>query len=187
MAMASDNARLLLTFDETILPGNAPIMNEYARFGVTFFNAFYDVQGWDLPTGRHIANFSPAVHHPFLQITFAAPVSDASFLFITNREQISSGAPGRSTFQALMNGQVVIEFVGDTDTQQAFGFMGPGFDQIRVYPGGWGNFGRLDNLAFQFVPEPSSGCLALLVLFILITVARAHGRRPSIGINNYED
>lgn len=146
----------LLTFDEVVLPKNSSISNQYAAYGVTFSNAYYDVQGWDLPTGRHIANFTVNAHFSFFDINFSNDVEAASFLFITNRQLYSNNSPpGRSTFQAYLNGQLVSQFVGDTDlTQKEFGFHNLTFDQIRITPGGAGRYGRLDNLRFQPVPEP---------------------------------
>jgi hypothetical protein len=153
---------VLLTFDEIVLPSNASITDEYEAYGVVFANSFFDVQGWNLPTGRHIANFSPSVHYPYLEISFVEAVSDARFLFITNREDIYSGPFGKTLFQSFMDGELVSEFVGETDlTQREFSFSDGPFDQIRAYPGGWGRFGRLDNLRFSPVPEPSSAGLLL--------------------------
>jgi hypothetical protein len=153
---------VLLTFDEIVLPSNASITDEYEAYGVVFANSFFDVQGWDLPTGRHISNISPTVNHPYLEITFHDPVAEASFLVITNRENIYSGPFGRTVFQSFREGEMVSEFIGETDlTQREFGFSGHTFDQVRVYPGGWGNVARLDNLRFSPVPEPGSAGLLL--------------------------
>ncbi len=163
----------LITFDEFVLPANSAITDEYASLGVVFANSYYDVQGWTVPTGHHIANFTVGPHHPYFEISFLELTQSAEFLLLTNPESGQSGPPGQSTFQALRDGSVVSEFVGDTDlVQRPFGFSGVLFDQIRVYPGGWGQWGRLDNLRFQVVPEPASSTLAVAAVVILLSVGR---------------
>lgn len=146
-----------ITFDEVILPSNSPITDQYAALGVEFANAYYDVQGWDVATGRHIASFSPSVTNSYFDLLFTADVVEVSFLFLTNRQDLYAGPPGQTVFMALLDDDVVSQFVGDTDlTLRPFGFSGIRFDQVRIFPGGWGNFGRLDNLQFTTVPEPSA-------------------------------
>ena len=165
-------AGVLITFDEIIFPENSPITNEYAGFGVTFSNSYYDVQGWNLPTGHHIANFSPSITYPYLGISFAERVSDASCLFITNKQDISTGPPGQTIFQALLDGSIVAQYIADTDlTERTFGFSNLRFNEMRIYPGGSGNYGRLDNLQFTTVPEPEGSMLARLALISLVLLA----------------
>lgn len=161
----------LLTFDEVVLPKNSSLSNQYAVYGVTFSNAFFDVQGYDLPTGRHIANFTTGHTNTFLDINFTNDVSDVSFLLNTNQQEYYPNSPlANSTFQAYLNGQLVGQFVGQTGlTQREFGFHNLTLDQVRVTPGGAGNFGRLDNLQFQPVPEPSSLVIVVLSVGLLLS------------------
>ncbi|MEX2186213.1 MAG: hypothetical protein WD875_05450 [Pirellulales bacterium] len=177
------HADVFLTFDEIILGANGRITNEYAEYGVTFTNAFYDVPGWDLPTGRHIANFNMSVHYSFMDINFSVDVAEADFLFTTNRQQITGGPPGRTTFQALLDGQIVDEFVGETDlTQRSFGFSGKRFDQVRVFPGGAGRYGRLDDLRYVAVPEPNNVALFASALVLLIPLLVKKHARTSVCV-----
>lgn len=157
-----------ITFDETILISNGPISNEYDSFGVNFQNAFYDVQGFTVPTGRHIANFTVGTTNPFLGITFNNDVSDAAFLLLTN--------PGQTTFEAYLDGALISSFVAGTSLEQAFfGFTNLQFDELRIFPGGSGNFGRFDNLQFNSisdVPVPAALPLFLVGLASLGLVRR---------------
>lgn len=145
---------VMLTFDEIVLASNGPITNEYSGYGVTFENTYYDVQGWSLPTGRHISNFTVGITNPYMGISFTSDVTDVAFQLITN-EEYNSEDPGQTTIEAWLDGALISSFVGNTFLydQYWFGFTDLMLDEIRIYPGGWLTVGRLDNLQYNFRPS----------------------------------
>ena len=114
-----------------------------------------------------------------MELRFVEDIVRASFLLRSNRETSSSSSPpGQTAINAYLDGSLVSEqVVGTIPEFHQFEVAAPRFDQIQIFPGGWGQYGRLDDLRFQSVPEPTSRGLLPLILVALVVVRRRIANR----------
>ena len=150
-----------IAFDEFGLPEGTAVTNQYASLGVSFAGVF-NTSAFDgaFPniSGSELADFNGSCPcGPAVTISFAAPVTDAVFAFVSNT--------GNSTFTSYLGGTMVESAsLGTGYDGQFAGFTNSRFDSIVVTAGGSNGAGLIDNLEFNAastaVPEPVS--LALL-------------------------
>ena len=151
-----------ITFSEHVLATGANVTTQYSDLGVTFSpNLFYSPQIMAAPhfDSRDLGDYYPVggMVVPF-DIKFNTVQTDAAFALLTN--------PGTTTFQALLNGNLVGSGTAPTNYTQTtnfYGFTGGHFDTIRVTPGGAGQGALLDNLQFGSV-TPEGDSLAMLAM-----------------------
>jgi hypothetical protein len=156
----------VLTFNEVAIPSYAPLTNQFAAYGVTFENLFYNGCAGDCvntpPSGTDpdIGNFTNDNTSPFNatpSVLFTSPVSGSAFQIAAN------GGP--YNFAATLGGLLVEQFAVNIDTSAIngssgwgyYGFSGITFDRIDITAS---NAILLDNLEFSggatAVPEPAT-------------------------------
>jgi hypothetical protein len=156
-----------LAFNEVAVPNYTPLTNQFAAYGVTFADFFYNGCAGDCvnapPTGSDpdIGNFNNDNTSPFNaapQFLFTSPVGGAAFQF--------AGNGGAYTFNARLGGALVETFTVNVNTSAIngssgwgyYGFDGITFDELDVIAG---QAFLADNLEFNgrgttAVPEPAS-------------------------------
>ena len=154
-----------ITFDEVVLPGDTPVTNQYASYGVTFTpNLYYSPQSFSATgiDGNNVGNFTFSTEPAF--------VDPLTLSFSNTETAVAFGAAGDNTpylVQAFLNGTLVDSFNAEFAASGGyFGFTGESFNSISISQqgDGGGTYYLLDNIEFgpaasSVTPEPSSFAL----------------------------